>query len=257
MFLSEFPIINRLSVQAARMQMNSSIPSVRKPLSTAEYMSLTGHDKIVRTPVTQEYLIEQVIVPQRHNDVPYDADTIFYDMIKLMVFKICHGFNVSIRGGYEHQDLEQECFIRLVTQLEKFSSAKAKFTTWSHRVCTNYLIKIYTKHKRRAHVFADFCPKYEGLSNADKSVEEISNHEPISLSSQMTDVIVELKSENPDKCLLIDHIFDRHGKVYSLPAKVNLVTSARETGFNYFAVKKFFNKVVRPKFKAHFGMVAV
>lgn len=64
---------------------------------------------------------------------------------------IIHCENI-LKDRQDGEDVAQEAFIKAFTQLTKFNSEKAQFSTWLYRIATNLCIDYLRKHKRQVHV---------------------------------------------------------------------------------------------------------
>jgi RNA polymerase sigma factor (sigma-70 family) len=73
-------------------------------------------------------------------------ETLLYESINNMIYKIIRRFTST------QEDLEdafQDCYIYLYDKLEKYNSKFGKFTTWTWKVCTNFMNNYSNKKNRK------------------------------------------------------------------------------------------------------------
>ena len=214
-------------------------------------------EKIQRVPITQEFLADMIAQGKDH-ELPYDAYEMLYDSIKNLVHKITHSFKITVIGGYEIEDLENECYFKLSTVICQYDSSKGnKFSSWFYLVCQNHLKRIYSKNARRVGVL-NTSPLDVETDDSSFNIVDIYNgvdSEVESIGYSMNEAIIDLRREyeHCEKSLnIINSIFEVNENGYSFPSKINLKDISRRHNLNYRKVQRFFANSIKPHFKECF-----
>ena len=202
-----------------------------------------GSCEVERVPVTQEYMVEVLVAEGPHPQKEL-FERALYDSIIRMVIGIANGYAVNSIDTSD--DLVQECMKRIMTNLHKYESHKAKFSTWSYRVCRSVLDRKYLHSSRHKSTFVGMKEGWDAPSSERVTSELVR--------SEITEVVRELFHENPKNHHILSAIFgnpDSEG--FILPDSVDISDAAKKAGVDYGQAHAFYSRKVRPFFRKKFS----
>jgi len=201
---------------------------------------------IERIPVTQEFLAVSIASGEESSHPGGSCfNEALYDSIRAMVYKLATQYAPTCREDVE--DLAQDCMLRLAKVICKYDPARAKFTTWTWRICRSVLDSHYQRNLKRArHIVGqpeDFDAKSQAQDTTDDSVMKMDFSEAVS----------DLVEANPSEAPLIHELFGNpRDPDFALMSPKKLRTAARTAGVEYMSAYTFYCNVVRPFFKQRF-----
>lgn len=156
-------------------------------------------DRIVRVvertrfPVTQEFMVAAIVAERRGESPPHPAKQYFADAlhqsIERMIGMIASKYTISCVES--HDDLAQDCFSRIWRKLDKFDAGRAKFSTWSWKLCANLLNRKYRRsQKRKKRESIEPFEEVERKGFEDKHYDSI-------LSREFSNVVRQLRNKYP------------------------------------------------------------
>ena len=198
---------------------------------------------VERVPVTQEYMVEVLVA-----DKPHPQKELFeralYDSIIRMVIGIANSYAVNSIDTSD--DLVQECMRRIMTKLHKFDKNKAKFSTWSYRVCKSVLNR---KYKQGSKYKSTFVGMAEGWDAPES--ERVTS---AVLGSEITQALKELFDENPKNKHILSAIFGNpDSEQFVIPDSIDISHAAEKAGVDYGQAHAFYSRKIRPFFRKKFS----
>jgi len=212
---------------------------------------------MIRTPVTQEFLADCIAAQFRGETVVHPAIACFrnalYDDMNRLVHKLSHKFKTTISDSEE--EISQNCFLHLFKRIKYYRSSRAKFSTFSTWICSNYLKGYYLKDKRHNERFT--CSFSEFGENQEGSglmcAYNVNTHvsDPM-LRTEIASTVRELLVRYPEKKPITIGIFGNPSEIekgrFNEAIRLSVIS-----GFSKKEKDKFFSTCVVPLFKSRFG----
>jgi DNA-directed RNA polymerase specialized sigma24 family protein len=198
-----------------------------------------------RKPVSKEYIADYL----SNRETGHPAESHFLEALFTSVAGIVHklAFKYSATCVGSEDDLAQDCFLRIVENLDKFNSKDGtrKLSTWVWTVCENHLGRTYRYDKRRREGFTT-CggDSLKGLVEPSVSL----------LTLDVRDAVKALFDMYPERKTLLRMILGgtpEEGIIFSR-GRMDIADMAREAGVKYSDAYTFYRDVVRPFFKNRF-----
>ena len=233
------PIIGTMQEDA--MSGNVKSPSICSE-KTIDGDSFLDEKILPRIPVTQEFMVESILAERRGDGPAHPASKFFPDVlfesIQDMVGMLASRY-IAI-SGTDKEDLCQMCMKRIWERLEIFDSSRAKFSTWTWRVCMGVIFKECRKTQRRRTV----------IVGSEKSVEinaTESPHEAHLMRSEIRKAVLELIDKYPEKENIIVELFGNPRDHDYVPySDICFAKSARAAGVSPRDVSLFYKKKAQP-----------
>lgn len=201
-------------------------------------------ETITRFPVTKEDIamhlgqgLPCVTLAQHHY---YD---ILHESVKRLVKKLAIAYEKTCTKS-EVEDLEQDCWYRIMLKLHLYKSHKSKFTTWCWRVCQSVLNRTYRRSEKYDNLHTEMP---DGLDENRAGAED-SRSKAVCRDVRAT--IVDLSLAYPHEKSIIDAMFsDSDG---DLNTKIVYREVAERSGVSAAKVSRFFKESVQPFFQNRF-----
>jgi len=215
--------------------------------------STLTHEQIA-TAVSLDMKGEKLMSPTERNKM----NQLLCESIRKMVFGLATKYSITCIDDTE--DLAQDCMFRILSQLWRYDSSKAKFTTWSWWVCCSVLNKKYRTGQKQKSFVADSrsYTDEEGRSVLEnlpeKPLEGVQRNECKGiLANEIVDTVRSLVAQYPkNKALLLEMFGDPDSSDFVMPSYISVSASAKAVGMEYNRARMFYIGVVRPFFVEKF-----
>lgn len=203
--------------------------------------------EMTRFPVTQEFMVS-VIVAERKGELPphpakqYFADAL-HQSIERMIGKIASKYAISCVES--HDDLAQDCFSRIWKKLHKFDANRAKFSTWSWKLCVNLLNRKYRRSQRRKKM-----ESIQPFEEVERKGSENKHYDSV-LSLEFSNAVRQLRSKYPKWTSFIYALLGDPDKGI-IPSGICVARAATTAGVGKNAAMSFYHKRVVPFLRVKF-----
>jgi len=209
-----------------------------------------------RIPVTQEYLGDVLAAQTRgefvqHPAIKYFSNALF-DGINKLVHGISHKYKTSTNE--KEEELFQICFCHLWKRIGKFDSARGKFTTFVHWVCSNKMRTHYCSIKKEKEHYVESHEDSENQEGSELmcSFNRQTHVSEKMLNAEMAETVRELINKYPSKSDLTISILGKPDDIEKRRFNDEIKLS-RIKGYGRKEKEKFYYQTIVPFFKVKFG----
>lgn len=215
-------------------------------------------DGVKRYPVTKEYLA--MALSGKLSQSGYDmlipievCQFSLYKSVEKMIYGIAKRFAVNTSRHKDLYDLSNDCAFKMFKAIHNYDSGRAKFTTWCHWVCENYLKGRYMSEKNECSLLVEMPT----IDDSNSKFIEPSKEYNLGLSIDMIDAIECIKKDmsSLEKDIVNDIFgYDSGSNEYRLPGCPNFAETSRRLNVSSNQVSSLFKNKVEPILAERFSI---